>query len=144
MTTNRSAPPTTVTPVLVYRDVRAAVAFLEAAFGFAEKVRIGDTHRAQMRVGADGAVVAADDGGDRSAVVPNAVTHEIKLRVDDVDAAFTRARRAGAVVRQEPVSHPYGERAGVVEDLGGHRWELTQTERDVAPEEWGGTTVGSW
>jgi len=106
-----------------YRDVRAAAAFLEAAFGFAEKVRIGDTHRAQMRVGADGAVVVADDGGDRSAVVPNVVTHEIKLGVNDIDAAFVRARQAGAVVRQEPVSHPYGERAGVVEDTG--RWTLT-------------------
>src|SRR5579875_3665541 len=114
--TNRSAPPPTITPVLVYRDVRAAVAFLEAAFGFTEKVRIGDGHRAQMGVGPDGAVVVADEGGDRSAVAPNTVTHEIKLRVADVDAAFTRARRAGAVVRQGPVSHVYGERAGVVED----------------------------
>ena len=34
-----------------------------------------------------------------------------------------------------------GERSGVVEDLGGHRWELTQTVRDVAPEEWGGATI---
>ena len=24
---------------------------------------------------------------------------------------------------------------------GGHRWELTQTMRDVEPEEWGGITV---
>jgi uncharacterized glyoxalase superfamily protein PhnB len=50
MLTNRSAPPATVTPVLVYPDVRAAVAWLEAAFGFEERVRIGDAHRAQMRV----------------------------------------------------------------------------------------------
>ena len=27
---------------------------------------------------------------------------------------------------------------------GGHRWELTQTVRDVEPEEWGGTTVAPW
>ena len=38
----------------------------------------------------------------------------------------------------------YGERSGVVEDIGGHRWELTQTVRDVEPEEWGGTTVAPW
>ena len=49
MLTNRSAPPATVTPVLVYPDVRAAVAFLESAFGFRERVRIGDEHRAQMQ-----------------------------------------------------------------------------------------------
>jgi hypothetical protein len=29
-----------------------------------------------------------------------------------------------------------------VEDPGGHRWELTQTVRDVEPAEWGGE--GSW
>jgi len=34
MLTNRSAPPATVTPVLIYPDVRAAVAWLESAFGF--------------------------------------------------------------------------------------------------------------
>lgn len=144
VTTNRSAPPPTVTPVLVYRDVRAAVAFLETAFGFSEKVRIGDAHRAQMRIGTDGALVVADVGSDRSPVTPDAVTHEIKLRVDDVDEAITRARRAGAVVHQEPVTHVYGERAGIVEDLGGHRWELTQAVRDVAPEDWGGIAVDSW
>jgi uncharacterized glyoxalase superfamily protein PhnB len=54
MITNRSAPPATVTPVLVYPDVRAAVVWLEAAFGFEERVRIGEAHRAQLRVGADG------------------------------------------------------------------------------------------
>ena len=130
--------------MLVYPDVRAAVAFLEAAFGFSERVRIGDAHRSQMRVGADGAVVVADAGGGRCPPSPGAVTHEIKVRVDDVDAAFARALEAGAVVRQEPVTHPYGERACVVEDPGGHRWELSRTVRDVAPEEWGGTTVRPW
>jgi uncharacterized glyoxalase superfamily protein PhnB len=144
VTTNRSAPPPTVTPVLSYPDVRAAVAFLEAAFGFSERVRIGDAHRSQMRVGTDGAVVVTDTGADRSAPAPGAVTHEIKIRVDDVDVAFARALEAGAVVHQEPVTHEYGERACVVEDPGGHRWELTRTVRDVAPEEWGGTAVGSW
>ena len=34
MKTNRSVPPLTVVPILVYPDVRAAVAFLTAAFGF--------------------------------------------------------------------------------------------------------------
>ena len=32
----------------------------------------------------------------------------------------------------------------MVEDLAGHRWELTQTVRDVDPEEWGGTAIGRW
>jgi hypothetical protein len=32
----------------------------------------------------------------------------------------------------------------MLEDLAGHRWELTQTVRDVEPEEWGGVTVAPW
>jgi uncharacterized glyoxalase superfamily protein PhnB len=144
MLSNRSAPPATVTPVLVYADVRAAVAWLEAAFGFEERVRIGDAHRAQMRVGIDGAVVVADAGGDRVAPDGRGETHLIKVRVSDVDAAFARARECGARVVEALTTWEYGERSGVVEDLGGHRWELTQTVRDVEPEEWGGTTVAPW
>jgi uncharacterized glyoxalase superfamily protein PhnB len=144
MLRNRSAPPATVTPVLVYADVRAAVAWLEAAFGFEERVRIGDTHRAQMRVGIDGAVVVADVGGDRVAPDGRGETHLIKLRVPDVDAAFTRARDRGARVVEDVTTWEYGERSGVVQDIGGHRWELTQTLRNVEPEDWGGTTVAPW
>ena len=32
----------------------------------------------------------------------------------------------------------------VFEDLAGHRWELTETVRDVDPEEWGGVAVAPW
>jgi hypothetical protein len=49
-----------VTPVPIHPDVRAAVPWLESAFGFQERVRIGEAHRAQLRVGSDGAVLVAD------------------------------------------------------------------------------------
>jgi uncharacterized glyoxalase superfamily protein PhnB len=144
MLTNRSAPPATVTPVLVYPDVRAAVAWLESAFGFGERVRIGDDHRAQMRVGDDGAIVVADAHGEQVAPSGGVVTQIVKVRVLDVDAALVRARDAGARALEEPTTWEYGERSCVVEDLAGHRWELTQTVRDVEPEEWGGITVAPW
>jgi uncharacterized glyoxalase superfamily protein PhnB len=142
MTTNRSAPSATVIPVLVYPDVRAAVAWLTDAFGFRERVRIGAGHRAQLAVGADGAVIVAEAHGDRRPPVTGQVTHELKIRVDDVDAVCARARARGARVLQEPVDREYGERECTLEDPAGHRWELTRTLRDVAPEEWGGQTVG--
>ncbi|HEY7398378.1 MAG TPA: VOC family protein [Gaiellaceae bacterium] len=144
MLTNRSAPPVTVTPVLFYPDVRAAVAWLEAAFGFAERVRIGESHRAQLRVGGDGAVVVAEAHGDKSAPEAGTAAHVIKVRVPDVDAAFAHAREAGASVLQEPKTWEYGERSCVLGDLAGHQWELTQTVRDVAPEEWGGEALAPW
>jgi uncharacterized glyoxalase superfamily protein PhnB len=129
MLTNRSAPPASVTPVLIYPDVRAAVEWLASALGFEERVRIGD-------------VVVADVRGDQVAPGGTAVTQLIKIRVEDVDGAFARASEAGARVLEEPETHMYGERSCVIEDPGGHRWELTQTVRDVDPAEWGG--AGSW
>ncbi len=144
MQTNRSAPPATVTPVLIYPDVRAAVKWLESALGFGERVRIGEDHRAQMRVGTDGSIVVADVRHTQVAPSGGVVTQLIKIRVPDVDAAFERACDHGARVLEEPTTHMYGERSCVVEDPAGHRWELTQTVRDVEPEEWGGVTVAPW
>ena len=119
-----------MTPVLVYADVRGAVEWLERAFGFEERVRIGEAHRSQMQVGEDGAIVVTDS------------TAVVKIRVPDVDEACARAQAAGGQVVEEPRTWEYGERSCVVEDPAGHRWELTQTVRDVDPAEWGGE--GSW
>jgi uncharacterized glyoxalase superfamily protein PhnB len=95
-------------------------------------------------VGSDGAIVVADVRGDQVAPSEGVVTQLVKVRVPDVDEAFARARGSGARVVEEVRTYEYGERSGVLEDPGGHRWELTQTVRDTAPEEWGGTTIAPW
>lgn len=141
MLTNRSIPTATVIPVLVYPDVRAAVAWLTTAFGLVERVRIGEDHRSQMQIGDDGAVIVADVRGEQQPPQSGAVTHVIKVRVGDVDAQCERARSHGARVLQEPTEYEYGERECTLEDLACHRWQFTQTMRDVAPEEWGGQSV---
>lgn len=144
MKRNRSVPPPTVIPVLVYPDVRAAVAWLGAAFGFVERTRIGESHRAQLSIGADGAMIVADVHGERQSPQDGIVTHVIKVRVDDVEAQFERARASGAKVLQPPIDREYGERDCAFEDLAGHHWEFTETVRDVAPEEYGCETVAPW
>lgn len=141
MLPNRSIPTATVIPVLVYPDVRAAVAWLTTAFGFLERVRIGEAHRSQMQVGDDGAVIVADVRREQQPPQAGVVTHVIKVRVDDVDDRCERARSHGARVLQEPTEYEYGERECTLEDLAGHRWQFTQTMRDVAPEEWGGQSI---
>lgn len=141
---NRSVPPATVVPVLVYPDVRAAVAFLTAAFGFVERTRIGESHRAQMAVGDDGAVIVAEVGSDGRPPQPGGVTHVIRVRVDDVDVAFAWARDHGAVVLEAPVDRDYGERDCTLEDIAGHRWQLAEAVADVAPEDFGCETVSPW
>jgi uncharacterized glyoxalase superfamily protein PhnB len=141
MKRNRSIPAATVIPVLVYPDVREAVRWLSEAFGFEERVRIGEDHRAQLRFG-DGALIVADTGNERRAPQPGeGVTHSVVVRVEDAHAACERAREHGGRIVMEPTDWEYGERQFTVEDPAGHRWTFSETLRDVEPEEWGGTTV---
>lgn len=137
---NRSIPDSTVVPVLTYPDVRQAVAWLGAAFGFIERVRIGESHRAQLKVG-DGAVIIADVLKDRRPPRPGEVTHSVKVRVENARAHCERTRKHGARIIVEPTDFPYGEREYTAEDLAGHQWTFSETFADVAPEEWGGKTV---
>lgn len=144
MKPNRSVPPASVVPILVYPDVRAAVAWLTATFGFAERTRIGESHRAQLSIGADGAMIVADVHGEQHAPQDGVVTHLVRVRVEDVDAHHERSRANGAEVLQPPTDREYGERDYTVSDLAGHRWQFCETVRDVAPEEYGCQTVAPW
>jgi uncharacterized glyoxalase superfamily protein PhnB len=141
---NRSVPPATVIPVVYYQDVRAAVAWLTAAFGFAERTRIGESHRAQLSIGDDGAMIVAEASGGERGPAGGHLTHLIKVRVADAGAQLEQARRHGARVLEPLTDREYGERECTVEDLAGHQWQFTQSVRDVAPEEYGCETVAPW
>jgi uncharacterized glyoxalase superfamily protein PhnB len=140
MKPNRSVPAATVVPVLIYLDVREAVAWLTVAFGFVERVRIGESHRSQLRVG-DGAVIVGDVRGDRQPPRQGEVTHAVMVRVEDARAHCERARTHGARILMEPTDFEYGERQYHAEDLFGHQWTFTETLADTAPEAWGGETI---
>jgi uncharacterized glyoxalase superfamily protein PhnB len=139
---NRSIPSAVVIPVLIYPDVREAVAWLSAAFGFVERLRIGENHRSQLSFG-DGAVIVGDVRYDRRPPRAGEVTHSVTVRVDDVNAHCARAREHGARILMEPTDFEYGERQYAVADLAGHEWTFSQTLDDVDPETWGGTLLTS-
>lgn len=122
-----------VIPVLMYEDVDAAVSWLSRAFGFRERLRIGD-HRAQLVFGT-GAVVVARGGSGGAAP---AGTHSVMVRVEDADAHCARAAAAGARIVQPPAGFPYGERQYTALDPGGHAWTFSQTIADIHPGDWGG------
>lgn len=140
MKANRSAPVSTVIPVLIYADVRAAVDWLSAAFGFTERLRIGEGHRSQLRIG-DGDLVVAEAHGDRQPPRPGEVTSSVMVRVEDARAHCERARAHGARILMEPTDHMYGERQYNAEDPFGHRWTFTETLVDVDPADWGGQLI---
>ena len=140
MKPNRSIPTATVIPVLIYPDVREAVDWLGTAFGFVERVRIGENHRSQLRFG-EGAVIVGDVRHDRRPPRPGEVTHSVMVRVDDAGAHCEHARAHGARIIMEPTDVEYGERQYTAEDPAGHHWTFSETLDDDAPAEWGGTSV---
>src|SRR4029450_2765724 len=97
MRTNRSVPEAAVIPELPYRDVREAAEWLSRAFGFKERLQIGD-HRAQL-VYEGGAVIAIQGDAPGSTLL---------VRVPDADAHRARAGAGGARTRSEPAGWPEG------------------------------------
>jgi len=142
MKANRSIPSAIVIPVLVYPDVREAVRWLGEAFGFEERLQIGENHRSQLKFGDGGALIVADVHGDQRPPRPGEITHSVVVRVDDARAHCERARSHGARIVMEPTDWEYGERQYAVEDPAGHRWTFSETLEDVDPADWGGTLVG--
>jgi len=138
MKANRSIPASVVIPVLIYPDVREAVAWLTGAFGCVERLRIGENHRSQLSFG-EGAVIIGDVRNGRRPPLPGEVTHSLIVRVDDVRGHCEHARARGARILMEPTDHEFGERQYTAEDPAGHQWTFSETLADVAPEAWGGT-----
>ena len=106
-------------------------------------MRIGEDHRAQLSFG-DGAVIVADVRHAQRPPRPGEVTHTVVVRVEDARAHCEHARAGGARIHMEPTDFEYGERQYSAEDLAGHHWTFSETLADVAPEEWGGTSVGHY
>jgi uncharacterized glyoxalase superfamily protein PhnB len=127
---NRSVPNAQVIPELAYDDVGEASDWLCQAFGFTERLRIGD-HRAQLVFG-DGAVIAIErDEGDGS-------TSSVLVRVEDADSHHERAAGHGARILRPPTDYPYGERQYTAEDVRRHVWTFSESIADIDPASRGG------
>jgi PhnB protein len=118
---------TGIEPWLAVRDARAAVGFYREAFGSVEVYRLDDDDGrpvvAQLSV--DGARFWVQDDADASPVAPGVGTVRMILSVEDPDAMFERAIRAGAR-RVAPVHDEHGWRTGRLTDSFGHDWELSR------------------
>jgi uncharacterized glyoxalase superfamily protein PhnB len=127
-----------ITSYLLYEDVAAALDWLSRAFGFHERLRIpgpdGKPSHAEMEL-EDGVVMMGCPGPDyRNPKHLGAVTSELYVYVDDVDAHFERAKKAGATVLEEPADQFYGDRRYRVADPEGHHWSFATHLREFDPE----------
>ena len=110
----------TVTPYLVVADAEAELAFLKAAFGGVETScqRNSDNTvmHAEVRIG-DSLVMLGQAGGPWKPLGGS-----LYLWIDDVDATYAQALRAGATSESEPEDKPYGHRNAGVVDRNGITW----------------------
>ena len=116
--------PQTVFPCITFRDAAASIEFLERALG-AERVAAyaddeGRISHAEIRIG-ESVVMCGDERAGSKATPPGVSV--VYVVVTDADAAYERARSAGADVT-EPVDQDYGSRDITVTDLDGNRWSL--------------------
>ena len=116
--------PQTIFPCLTFRDAKASFDWLERALG-AERLAVheddeGRVQHAEIRIGSS-TIMCGDERAGSKATPPGASV--IYVVVDDADAAYERARAAGAQTT-EPVDQDYGSRDLTVTDPDGNRWSL--------------------
>ncbi|MDR3510826.1 MAG: VOC family protein [Caulobacteraceae bacterium] len=134
-----------------YRDAKAALVWLEEAFGFEPSMVIlgpdGEVAHSEMRFG-DGLIMVGNEWSENHSSplrLEGRNTQTIHVQLDeDVDAHCERARRAGAEIIQPPETQFYGDRTYRARDLEGHIWTFGQTVQVLSEDEWtkaGGVTV---
>ena len=127
---------------VVYRDPKAALKFLEAAFGFELFMLIeddqGNVAHSEMRFG-DAAIMIGFEWSDEyksPASLGGKVTQSVHIQVaGDIDAHCERARAAGMEILMAPADQFYGDRTYRCRDPEGHIWTVGQNVKTVSREE---------
>jgi uncharacterized glyoxalase superfamily protein PhnB len=117
-----------------YRDLMAAIKWLEEAFGFEKQVAVSDTDGnviyAQMTYGAGMIMLGAvrDTDLDKLMRQPDEVggveTQSCYVVVEGADAHYARAKNAGAEIVLEIKSDGFGRRGYSCRDPQGHIWNF--------------------
>ncbi len=130
-------PKASIAPMLSVRNGAKAVEFYRQAFGAAEMFRLESEDGAvvvQLSVG--GAEFwLADESPEYFNFSPESLgggTVRLVLIVDNPDAAFERAVKAGATVVWPVADQAYGWRMGRVVDPFGHHWEIGKPLAGIA------------
>jgi uncharacterized glyoxalase superfamily protein PhnB len=131
-----------LTSALCYRDPKAALKFLEAAFGFELTMLIEDNEgnlaHSEMGFG-DSLIMIGNEWTDRHkspASIEDFNTQSVHIHLEgDIDAHCARARAAGAEILMEPEDQFYGDRTYRCRDPEGHFWTVGAPIRAVSVDE---------
>ena len=137
-----SSPRQALIPSLTYRDPRAAIVFLGAAFGFETVMLLEDSEGALVHaeVQLDGLAISLGSEWGEHNRSPLSVggmnTQATSIHIiDGIDAHCARARAAGADVFAEPETQFYGDRTYRCRDPEGHVWTVAQRVAEVSRED---------
>ncbi len=123
-----------ISPLLFYRDPKAALDFLERAFGFETRLMV--------EVEGGGVMHSESAFEDHVVMVVGPPSHHGASPLDlggrmtghvhvqlqaGIDELCERARAAGAKIEREPADQPYGDRVFTCLDPEGHSWSFGQT-----------------
>ena len=115
---------TSITPYIIVRPAAQFIEFLKSAFAGIERLRMpapgGLIMHAEVEIG-NGAIEVSD-GNEEYPTAPAAV----HLYVDDADATYQRAMRAGATSITPVADQPWGDRWGAVKDQFGNHWYIAK------------------
>lgn len=118
-----------ICPALRYRDAKAAIAFLQDAFGFAVAAAYeggdGVVHHAELVYG-NGMVMlgSAQNGSAFGRVAEDLGPVSVYVAVEDADAHHARAVAAGAEVVLPLHDQEYGSRDYTARDPEGNLWSF--------------------
>jgi uncharacterized glyoxalase superfamily protein PhnB len=127
---------------LSYRDPKAALTWLENAFGFEIAMVITDAEgnlgHSEMRFGNGLIMVGGEWSEDHKspASVGAKNTQSVHVHLtEDIDKHYERAKAAGAEIVAALADQFYGDRTYRARDPEGHIWTFGQTTKHVTREE---------
>ncbi|HWW78195.1 MAG TPA: VOC family protein [Steroidobacteraceae bacterium] len=127
---------------VIYKDNRAALKWLQKAFGFEPSEVLTDAKdnivHAEMTHG-DGVIMISNEftsWAKSPDSVGGANTQRVHVRLEKgIDEHCARARAAGAKVAMEPADQFYGDRTYSAMDPEGHHWTFSQAVKAVTTAE---------
>lgn len=130
-----------LTPYIIVKNAKAAIAFYEKVFGAREEYRIpnpnGTIGHAELQIGA-GRLMLADEHPAFGALSPPSIGGtpvKLHLYVTDVDATIALAENEGATVLRPAQDQFYGDRSGMIADPFGHQWFLGMRKESLTPQQ---------
>jgi uncharacterized glyoxalase superfamily protein PhnB len=105
----------TVTPRIIVLGAETLVAFVKEVFGATGEYRAGAP--AELRI--DDSIVMISE-----ADVRDPMPACLYVYVENADATWQRAVKAGAQSLEAPANTPYGDRRGMVKDRWGNTWQI--------------------